>query len=127
VSAAEDELAILRALNAYCLRCDDGDFVALAEQFTTDGTFVFRGDAPTGRDALARWFEEHYPPSQRGKHLTINPVVEFVGDRATAVSDFLLLRVTDGNVSLALTGRYRDTFVKTDGRWLIERRAAEPM
>jgi ketosteroid isomerase-like protein len=126
-NAIDDELTILRTLASYCQRCDDGDFPALVDLFAPDGTFTYRGHSPSGRAALERWFAEHYPPNRRGKHLTMDSVIDITGDRATAVSDFMLLGVTDGAISVEAAGRYRDAFVRSGDRWLIERRDVELM
>lgn len=126
-NATDDELAIRRSLASYCQRCDDGDFSALAALFAPDGTFAYRDHAPSGRPALERWYVEHYPPDRRGKHLTMDSVIDITGDRATVVSDFMLLRVVDGAIRVENTGRYRDAFVRSGGRWLIERRDVELM
>ena len=122
VNAVADELAIRRALAAYCQLCDDGDFADLAEQFAPDGTFAFGDTAVTGRAGLVGWFEANLPAERRGKHLTTNTIVDVTGDAATAVSDFVHLRVIDRVITAEIAGRYLDSFVRADGRWLIERR-----
>jgi hypothetical protein len=120
----EDELAIRRTLAAYCRLCDEGDFAGLAGQFAPDATFAFGDAVATGRPALVAWFETNHPPERRGKHLTMNTIVDVTGDSATVESDFVHLRVIDGVITPEIAGRYVDTFVRLDGRWLIERRDA---
>jgi len=128
--AVSDLLAISRiqrALAAYCQLCDDGEFGRLAEQFAPDGSFVFAGETVTGRAALERWFEAAQPPRRRGKHLTTNSIIDVEGDRASVVSDFVFVRLLGGVPALQMAGRYRDVFVCTGDRWLIERRDVETM
>jgi ketosteroid isomerase-like protein len=123
-----DELGIRRTLAAYCHHCDDGDFTSLAELFTPEGAFVYRGEAASGRAALARRFEAaQRERSARGKHLTLNTIVEVDGDRAQARSDFLFLRFVDGALTPAVVGRYEDDLLRVEGQWLIERRECEPL
>ena len=126
--AVEDELAIRRTLAAYCQHLDDGDFGALAHQFTPDGTMTY-GDVggASGRDDIEAWFAGMNPPERRGRHLTVNAVIDVEGDRATVASDFAFLRFVDGELRPLFTGRYHDEFVRAEGRWLIQRRVAAPL
>jgi ketosteroid isomerase-like protein len=121
-----DELAIRRALATYSQRLDDGDFAGLAALFTSDGTFDYSGQGTTGRAQLEHWFATMNPPERLGKHLTLNVVVDVDGDHASVSSDFLFLRLADGSITPAITGRYRDDFVRTDGRWLLRSRVVQP-
>ena len=118
---------IQRALATYCQLCDDGEFRRLAEGFAPDGSFVFAGETVTGRIALERWFEAAQPPRRRGKHLTVNAIIDLEGDRASVVSDFVFVRLVGGVPLLQIAGRYRDVFVRAGDRWLIERRDVETM
>ena len=124
-TSLRDELAILRVLAAYCQLCDDGDFAELVEQFTPDGVIAFGDDIATGREELRAWFERRQPPERRGKHLTLNPIVELAGRRARVASDFVFLRIVDGVPTPAIAGRYRDEFRREGDRWCIERRDIE--
>jgi 3-phenylpropionate/cinnamic acid dioxygenase small subunit len=118
-----DELEIRRVLALYCHRCDDGDFDALLDLFASDGEFVYGARACRGRGELRAFFDEMQgTPAQRGKHLTLNSVLEIEGDRAMAVSDFLFLRFVDGALTPVYTGRYRDLFARVEHRWRITRR-----
>jgi 3-phenylpropionate/cinnamic acid dioxygenase small subunit len=119
------QVAISRTLAEYCQLCDDGEFPALVERFAPDGSFAFGGDVVTGREALEGWFARNQRPELRGKHFTSNAIIDVDDGRARAVSDFLFLRRIDGVVTPQVAGRYRDTFVKLGGRWLIERREVE--
>ena len=126
-SSIRDELGIRRTLATYCHLCDDGDFTALAELFAPEGAFVYRGEVVGGRPALARWFEAMQgQPSQQGRHLTVNTVVDQQGERARALSDFLFVRSVDGALTPAVVGRYHDDLVRLGDRWLFVRREALP-
>ena len=121
----EDELGVRRTLAAYCQHLDDGDFPGVAQQFAPEGTINFgdHGEA-NGRAEIEAWFTEGYTPERRGKHLTVNTIIELDGDRATARSDFAFLGFVDGDLRPLFAGRYHDDLVRGDGRWLIQRREA---
>jgi uncharacterized protein (TIGR02246 family) len=127
----EDELAIRRLLASYCQLCDDGDFEGVAALFAPGATFSFLDDAATGHDAIARWLEAAQPPSRRGKHLTANVIIELGvdgdGDRARAVSDYVVVRFIRGALTPWLAGRYHDELQRIDGRWRFTRRAVDLM
>ena len=120
-----DELGIRRTLAAYCQHLDDGDFGALAHQFTADGTIMFEDrNGATGRAEIEAWFAESYTPDRRGRHLTVNTIIDLEGDRATVRSDFAFLGFQDGDLRPLFVGRYHDDFVRDEGRWLIRQRIA---
>jgi hypothetical protein len=123
--AVADELAIGRVLHAYCQLLEDGDFAALADQFAPQGSYSYAGEVVTGRTALQEWFAEHNPPERRGKHLTVNAIVDVRGDQAEVTSDFLFIRVVDGAVTPVFAGRYFDVLTRTEGRWVIESRVID--
>jgi hypothetical protein len=122
-----DEAAIRRTLSAYCHLCDDGNFRALVEQFTSNGSFGFGQEVVTGHDEIRGWFERNQSPERRGKHLTLNTVIDVAGDHARAVSDFVFLRLVDGVPTPAVAGRYLDDLVRAGDRWVFQRRVAEAM
>jgi ketosteroid isomerase-like protein len=124
-----DELAIRTALARFCHRCDDGDFDGVGALFTPDCVFAFPayGIAANGPDAITELLEKsHSRPEQRGKHLTLNTVIESQGGRITSVSDYLYLNPVSPTPTPRLTGRYIDEFVEVDGQWLIARRDVRP-
>ena len=79
-----------------------------------------------GLDQLAAFAARHTrAPERFHKHLVADPVIAVNGDRATAVSYFVLDDV-DGEPSVYAFGRYRDELVHcTDGRWRFAVRIAE--
>ena len=120
-----DELGIRRTLAAYCQHLDDGDFGALAHQFTADGTIQFEDrNGATGRAEIEAWFAETSAPGRRGRHLTVNTIIELDGDQATVRSDFAFLGFLHGELRPLFAGRYHDDFVRDEGRWLIRQRTA---
>jgi ketosteroid isomerase-like protein len=122
-----DELAVRTTLARYCHRCDDGDFAGVIALFTSDGVFTYREWTARGSATLLKFFQRTQGQSdQRGKHLTVNTLVEAGDGQVVALSDYVFLR-SDGSAEgsqwvPALAGRYRDELVKQDGQWLIARR-----
>jgi hypothetical protein len=128
VARLADELAVQRLLASYCHRCDDAEFDALVDLFAPDGVFAMGDVSARGRTELLAFFHERQgPPERRGRHLTLNTVVDVAGDRASAVSDFVFLRRVDGAVVPAIVGRYHDDLVRLDGSWRFAHREARPM
>jgi hypothetical protein len=121
------ELAIRRVIAEYCHRVDDGRFAELVDLFTPDGELDYGAIAPRGAAELLAFFSERQArPEQRGRHLTLNTVVD-VGDRtATALSDYVHLMARDGEPVPVRAGRYHDELAWHDGRWRFRRRTIEP-
>jgi hypothetical protein len=120
---ADDELGILRTLAEYCQRCDDGNFDDLLALFAPDAVLAYGDAQAIGLEELRAFFVERQGlVGRRGKHLTLNSVVDIEGNRAHALSDFLYLRMEDGVLTPVYTGRYRDDLVRGDVRWCFTRR-----
>jgi SnoaL-like domain len=91
--ALADELAIRKTLAAYCHHLDDGDVSGLAHQFTKEGTYTYGPTHASGRSTLESWFAEMNPAERRGKHLTMNVIIDVKGDRPSS------LRTTSSSAS----------------------------
>jgi ketosteroid isomerase-like protein len=123
-----DELEIRRTLAEYCHLCDDGDFDGLLALFAPDAVLVHGTVQASGHAEIRAFFVERQGrPEQRGKHLTVNTVVDVDGDHAEALSDFLYLQLVGGDVMPGSSGRYRDDLVRLDGGWCFARRQIVPM
>jgi hypothetical protein len=126
-ATAADELAIRRTIAEYCHRVDDGRFVELVDLFAPDAELVYGTISPRGADELLAFFRERQArPEQRGRHLTLNTVVDVGAGTATALSDYVQLVAMDGALVPVRAGRYRDELVHHDGRWRFWRRVIEP-
>ena len=127
-SPALDDIAIRRTLAEYCHFCDAGDFEALLDVFVPEAEIVYGSRVDRGRSGLLSFFRDlQGRPEQRGRHLTLNSVVDVAGDRASVRSDFLFVRFEDGRLIPAVVGSYRDTLVRDEDRWRIERREVIPL
>ena len=121
-----EELAIHRVLARYCHTIDDGAFDEFAALWAVDAEFVLYGEVTRGRDAIRDAIAAMQPPERRGRHLTVNAVVDIRGDAASAVSDFLFFhREPDAPVELRFIGRYHDELVRSEDGWQFGRREIE--
>ena len=81
-----------------------------------------------GSEAVAAFFGSGtrlHDGSPRTKHLVLNTILEVdpAAGAATARSSYLVLQATDGSdLRPIITGRYRDTFSRRDGRWAFTER-----
>jgi uncharacterized protein (TIGR02246 family) len=126
----EDRDEIRRLLVAYAATLDARDLKAYAALFARDGEWT--GASGHGRtpDGIRAMLEEALGPNPPApgpthRHLVANEQIEVDGDRATAVSTWMLASRTEGDVpELTLLGHYLDTLVREDGRWRFLTREA---
>jgi uncharacterized protein (TIGR02246 family) len=117
-----DEEAIRNLIGLHSQLTDDGDYERRVELYTEDGVFAMGDAISTGREEIVAAFAATSAPERRGKHITANTVMDIDGDTASVQTDFFFsLPSADGLKPLA-AGRYFDTFVKADGRWLYRER-----
>jgi 3-phenylpropionate/cinnamic acid dioxygenase small subunit len=117
------ESAIQHTLAAYCQSCDDGRFADFGRCFADDATVTMSGQEIRGRAEIERWITAAMPPKLRGKHVTINTLMNIDGDRATAVSDYLFLAPGENGPTISVAGRYHDELAPNGEQWLFARRA----
>jgi 3-phenylpropionate/cinnamic acid dioxygenase small subunit len=121
-------------LYTYAERIDRGDFEGVAELFTHGRIHGVEGGGPEtvfeGRDGVRRLYERSTrlhsdTGTPKTKHLTTNAIVEVdeTAGTATARSSYLVTQATDElPLQVIITGRYRDTFRRIEGRWWFESR-----
>jgi uncharacterized protein (TIGR02246 family) len=112
----------IRALiTRYSITYDDHDWDAFGELWTEDAAFVVAGHAFAGRDVMLEFLTTCLPDDYFGKHMCSPSLVELApdGESATARTDVLWIAQ---NFENSIVGRYDDTFVRRDGRWLFARR-----
>jgi hypothetical protein len=122
---------IERLMHLYAHRIDAADFDAFAALFE-HGTLHLRGLAPpaTGtaevRDLVGQVVILH-DGSPRTNHVIANILIDVADDRlsATARSYVQVLHGLAGNpIATIATAFYDDRFVRVDGQWWFESRAA---
>lgn len=121
---AEVTAGIQATMGHYARALDEGrtdDVVAL---FTPDGTAEIVGMGTfQGQDAI-RGAYAALAPTQPQLHLVANTVLTaWDEDEATAISSFVFLQRGESGWATPVTGRYDDTFRKSDeDGWLIRSR-----
>src|SRR5579862_1143325 len=91
----EDKDNIRELLARYCFLLDGFRLAEFAALFTADGEWISRNGKASGPQAIERLLRGMVPepaPGRRRKHFTTNIIIELTGDRATVVSNFLVVR-----------------------------------
>ena len=115
-----DDLIQIHALLAdYGATLDEmrwNDHTAL---WTEDAELHVFGRSYRGREAIEGFMRK----AVHGKHVTAVPHLEFQGDRARSVADFVFFRSSD--LALHTAGVYRDDLLHTNAGWRFGRREIE--
>jgi 3-phenylpropionate/cinnamic acid dioxygenase small subunit len=120
-------------LYTYTERIDAGDFEGVADLFAHGRIAPSPDTAPeqavAGRDrvlAMYRGTTRLYPDGiPHTKHVTTNPIIEVDENAAVASARSyytVLQQVDDFPLQPIISGRYRDTFQRIDGRWWFDTR-----
>ncbi|MHA3023431.1 nuclear transport factor 2 family protein [Mycobacterium sp. BMJ-28] len=124
--------AVTRLLYTYAELIDAGDFDAVGQLL---GRASFGGPASgtvSGAEKIAGLFAmttRRYPEHgnrPRTRHLVLNPIVDVVGDTATARSTFVVVQATE-TVPLQpiVVGRYADVFARDEAGWYFTERIVD--
>jgi len=122
-------IAIRETMATYAIALDDGDFESLANTFAEDGVFEVRSGLFRGRGVIQRALAERRKQRIANKasgvfqrhNLTTSQIS--VSNTAAATSITYFLVVTE--LGLDHSGRYFDSFIKVDDRWLISNRRSQ--
>jgi glutamate-1-semialdehyde aminotransferase len=120
-------------LHAYAERIDAGDLDGVADLFAHGRICGVDGGPPEtvfeGRDRVREMYEMstrlYEDGTPKTKHVTTNAQVEVdeAAGTATARSYFTVFQATpDLPLQAIISGRYRDTFHRVDGRWCFDTR-----
>ena len=121
-------------LYTYADRIDRGDFDGVARLFTHGRIEGVEGGGPEtvfeGRDRVRALYGmttriDAETGTPRTKHLCTNAIIhaDDAAGTATAQSNYLVCQATpELPLQVVVTGRYRDTFVRIDGRWWFDTR-----
>ncbi|MDX3100981.1 nuclear transport factor 2 family protein [Nonomuraea angiospora] len=118
---------IANLLHAFARLADEGTPHDLGALLTDDVEWAMAGARWRGREqtvaGLTRMRElGHAGPDSGNRHVITNLEVHATGDRATALSYFLLVSAGPPAAIVAI-GSYRDELTRGgDGRWLLARR-----
>lgn len=127
----EDLEAIKKLKYTYALSLDEGyDGDKVAELFVTDGLWSISGVGGTakGKEGIRQHTNNLGRDIKWGQHNIFAPVIEISPDGLSALGKFnlicLLTMVTpedpNKNEAYILSGKYKDKFVKIDGKWYFE-------
>ncbi|MEW2162115.1 nuclear transport factor 2 family protein [Streptomyces sp. NPDC007084] len=129
VHTLEDVRELTRLRAELPRRVNDGRWERVGELFSPDARLDYQhlGQA-TGRPAIQEYFaslpgliqQDHPESALLVKQFTHGHEVEVAGDRATGVS-FFEERVVFDHESAMVAGKFTDTYVRENGRWLFER------
>jgi len=127
-SLADEKDAIRELMAAYCYALDACAFEEVAALFAEDGEWTTSYGAARGRREIAALLDRTVPKPGEGpqrKHYITNIIVRLDGERATATSDYLVVRQSENGLLPVMGGRYKDAFVKTGGAWRFARKELE--
>jgi hypothetical protein len=125
MSWLEDKDEIRELLARYCFLLDGYRLKQFAVLFTADGEWISRNGTAKGPAAIEELLCGLVPepvPGKRRKHFTTNIIIELAGDRATVVSNFLVVRDSDAGPVISVAGTYDDVVVRTPEGWKFKSR-----
>lgn len=127
-SQADEKDAIRELMAAYCYALDACQFDEVAALFAEDGEWTTTYGAARGGAEIAALLDRTVPKPGEGpqrKHYITNIIIRMDGNRATATSDYLVVRESETGLLPVMGGRYKDAFVKVDGTWRFARKELE--
>ncbi|MBS5937511.1 nuclear transport factor 2 family protein [Clostridium sp.] len=127
----EDVEAIKQLKYTYALSLDEGyDGDKVAALFVNDGLWSISGVGGTakGKDEIRKHTNNLGRDIKWGQHNIFAPIIDIAPDGLSAVGKFnlicLLTMVTpeflNKEEAYVLSGKYKDKFVKIDGKWYFE-------
>ena len=124
-SAADEKDAIREIMAGYAHALDHCDFAGVAAFFAEDGEWTTDYGQARGRAEIEALLTRTVPKPGEGpqrKHYITNIIIMLDGDRASARSDYLVIRESDNGLIPVMGGTYKDSFVKRDGIWAFARK-----
>jgi ketosteroid isomerase-like protein len=125
-----DEEAIRNLIGRYAHAIDDDDLATVETLLTEDVQLVENGVVLTPRSrllAMIKAFQEKMQDSEvlADKHLYLNSVIHVDGDRATVLSDAVVVKCDADGWHITAVGRYDDVVVRLDDGWRFSRRVID--
>jgi uncharacterized protein (TIGR02246 family) len=124
-------LAVRTVLERYCSLLDAGAVSDLLDLFEDDCTFTMMGRTYDGKSEFAAvWSTIARTERPSTLHALVNPDVSVDGDRATAVSGWILIdrTGTGGAAQVSLAGRYHDALRRSaENQWRFVSRRVETL
>jgi len=124
ITEVADRLAIAETLALYCRGIDRCDAALLAEVFTPAARIDYGDGSKSPAETIAALMAG-LGAMRLTQHTIANTVMRLAGDTARAETHCVALHLIpapEGEIELAVGGRYLDTLVKHEGRWRIAER-----
>ena len=125
-STADEKDAIRELMARYCHALDACKFSEVASLFAEDGEWTTTYGKARGRTQIETLLASVVPKPGEGpqrKHYITNMIVTLADeDRASARSDYLVIRESPGGLMPVMGGTYLDIFVKREGEWQFLRK-----
>jgi uncharacterized protein (TIGR02246 family) len=125
-STADEKDAIRELMARYCHALDACNFSEVASLFADDGEWTTTYGKALGRAQIETLLASVVPRPGEGpqrKHYIANIIVMLTGaDRASARSDYLVIRESPSGLIPVMGGTYLDLFVKRQGAWQFARK-----
>lgn len=127
VGALSDEQAVLNLLHTYAERVDNGDFDGVGELFERADYHMAAGRVFRGAEvaAVMRSIVLTYDGGRPGtKHLVTNTIIDRDGDDVIRTRSYYTVNQAVEGLAMQpiISGRYLDTFHRTDGAWHFHER-----
>ena len=125
MSVLEDKDTIREVMAAYCHALDACRFADVAGLFAEDAVWTTDYGEARGRDAIEQIFRSVVPVKGEGpqrKHYITNIIIKVDGDRASSVSDYLVVRESGKDLIPVMGGTYKDEWVRQGGTWRFWRK-----
>jgi uncharacterized protein (TIGR02246 family) len=125
-SVADEKDAIRELMARYCHALDACSFGEVASLFAETGEWTTTYGSARGRAQIEALLASVVPKPGEGpqrKHYITNIIIKLGDDgRASARSDYLVVRESQGGLMPVMGGTYLDAFIKHDGAWLFSRK-----
>jgi uncharacterized protein (TIGR02246 family) len=125
-SVADEKDGIRELMARYCHALDACSFGEVASLFAENGEWTTTYGSARGRAQIEALFARFVPRPGEGpqrKHYITNILIKLADEgRASARSDYLVLRESQGGLIPVMGGTYLDAFIKHDGVWLFLRK-----
>ena len=126
----EDQLALKRLVDTFSNLADIKDVKSQMDLFTDDAEVISKTKDKTfiskGKEEISKAFSGFLALFDIVYHLNGQQTVDIKGDNATGISYCFVTLIGKGKKNQSGV-RYRDTYVKKDGKWLIKKRESDFM
>ena len=126
----DDQLALKKLVDTFSNLADVKDVKSQMDLFTEDAEVHSKAgehvSVMKGKEQIGKAFADYLALFDVVYHLNGQQTVEIDGDTATGISYCFVTLIGNGMRNQS-GGRYHDTYVKQNGKWLIKRRESNFM